>query len=349
MKTRNAYVAAASVCGWLLPVTSSFAQGSLTPPGAPAPMMKTLDQVEARLIVNSNNTPGDATTLFKIARPGSYYLVTNIVGASGLSGIAIESSQVTLDLNGFSLTGVPGSLDGIRNTNPGTVGLSVRNGVIRSWDGDGISGLGGGYGEVFSDLQVLGNGNDGMDVLRATVRDCVAQDNGGDGIFAAESSVAHCSVTGNSTGIQAAFSSQVEGCTVKFNGYGIDIDSGSIAINNTVQASSSCGMLVRTENRVAGNVVTDGQNQAPGILLLAGSGTSNVIDGNLVVNNPGGGIVLTNSGVSGNLVLRNSARGNSTNYQMGAGNSYGPIVNVSGAGDISGTPNANHPAANYSF
>jgi hypothetical protein len=29
-------------------VTSAFAQGALTPPGAPAPMMKSLDQVEAR-------------------------------------------------------------------------------------------------------------------------------------------------------------------------------------------------------------------------------------------------------------------------------------------------------------
>jgi hypothetical protein len=31
---------------------AAFAQGSLTPPGAPAPTMKTLDQVEARMAVS---------------------------------------------------------------------------------------------------------------------------------------------------------------------------------------------------------------------------------------------------------------------------------------------------------
>ena len=38
---------------YLLLFTSAFPQGSLTPPGAPAPTMKTLDQVEALTPVDS--------------------------------------------------------------------------------------------------------------------------------------------------------------------------------------------------------------------------------------------------------------------------------------------------------
>jgi hypothetical protein len=323
-----------------------FAQGSLTPPGAPAPTMKTLDQMEPRVIVNATNTPGDSTTIFKITLPGSYYLATNIVGVSGKHGIAIEASQVTLDLNGFSLIGVPGSLSGIRNTNGATVGLLVRNGVIRNWGSDGISGLNGGYGATFSNLRVLNNGGNGMNVFRATVRDCVAQDNASDGILAYESSVVNCSATGNGTGFGVFFSSLIESCTAKFNNNGIDAGGGCSVINNTIQASSSAGLLLRDKCRVVGNHVTDGSDS--GILLLA-SGADNVIEDNVIVGNTVAGINATNAGVIHNLIIRNSARGNGTNYVIGAGNSYGPIVNVGGVGDISGTTGANHPSANFSY
>src|ERR1039458_10105715 len=43
------------------------AQGSLAPPGAPAPTMKTLDQIEARTPVDATHTPGDSGDLFVIA------------------------------------------------------------------------------------------------------------------------------------------------------------------------------------------------------------------------------------------------------------------------------------------
>ncbi|HEX3718891.1 MAG TPA: right-handed parallel beta-helix repeat-containing protein [Verrucomicrobiae bacterium] len=346
MKTAIPVLIISGACALILTSTAALAQGTLTPPGPPAPTMKTLDQVEARIIVNSNNTPGDSTTLFKITQPGSYYLTTNITGVSGMAGIAIESSQVTLDLNGFSLTGVPGSLDGIRNTNGAIVALTIRNGIIRDWDGNGISGSG--YGAIFSDLLAFGNGGDGMDVFRATVRDCVAEDNGDAGISATESGIINCSATGNSTGFILAYSCHVEGCTAKFNSYGLDVDSGSIVMNNSVQASDLCGIVARSECRVIGNLVTDGQSDAPGI-LVGQDGTNNVIQGNTAINNPGGGFVLTETGVLDNILLGNTATGNSPNYQMGAGNSYGPIVNVNGVGDISAVSNANFPGANFSY
>src|ERR1700722_17008335 len=44
---------------------SAFSQGSLTPPGAPAPTMLTLSQIEPRTPISS--------LPFNITRPGSYY------------------------------------------------------------------------------------------------------------------------------------------------------------------------------------------------------------------------------------------------------------------------------------
>src|SRR5678815_1587099 len=129
MKTTNhcfglSITALALLLSTLNPQLSSvLAQGPLTPPGAPAPTMKTLDQVEPRVAINATNTPGDDDSLFKITQPGSYYLTGNITGVAGKHGIEIAASGVTLDLNGFDLVGVAGMgpFDGVSAT---VVGLT---------------------------------------------------------------------------------------------------------------------------------------------------------------------------------------------------------------------------------
>lgn len=323
------------------------AQGILTPPGSPAPTMKSLDQVEPRIVVDASHTPGDSNSLFKITQPGSYFLTTNLTGVSGKHGISIESSAVTLDLNGFTLSGVAGSFNGINITNAIVTGITVRNGAIRNWGKDGVSASasGGGFGEIFSDLHLLNNGAAGLSVLRALVVHCDAQSQfSGPGIQAYESRVLNCVVTGNQTGIAAFAGTSVEGCAGKFNGTGIDAGAGSSVVNCNIQASGGSGIFLREKSRLTGNIVSDGS--AAGIFC---AGTNNVIEANQIINNAGAGLSLTNVGVMGNLILRNTARGNGTNYLMGTGNSFGPVVNVNGVGDISAVPNANHPWANFSY
>src|SRR3979411_1673607 len=84
-------------------LSTCFAQGSLTPPGAPTPTMKSLDQIEARAPISS--------APFTIGSSGSYYLTTNLSVASG-NAITINANGITLDLNGFTISSTAGSATG---------------------------------------------------------------------------------------------------------------------------------------------------------------------------------------------------------------------------------------------
>src|SRR4249920_3705163 len=104
-----------AICIHIFSVAPLPAQGPLTPPGAPAPTMKTLDQIEPRIAINSTNTPGDADSIYKITQSGSYYLTENLAGVSGKIGIEIAANNVAIDLMGFDLAG-NGGVRGIQST-----------------------------------------------------------------------------------------------------------------------------------------------------------------------------------------------------------------------------------------
>src|ERR1044071_6605833 len=102
---------------------SAFAQGALTPSGAPAPTMKSLAQVEPRTaITNTGSTI--------ISQPGSYYLTTNITVTSG-DAITIATNGVTLDLNGFTILSTETSPNGTAIVLIGVRDIHISNGFIR--------------------------------------------------------------------------------------------------------------------------------------------------------------------------------------------------------------------------
>lgn len=131
--------------------------GSLTPPGPPAPMMKTLSQIEPRTDIAE--LAGDATAVKIIPGPGHYYLTGDLAGAAGKDSIRIASAgRVTLDLNGFSLTSVGSGRSGVlvQAANDTVV---IRNGTILAAGGTSTFAVGGtGNRVVCEDLKIISTG-----------------------------------------------------------------------------------------------------------------------------------------------------------------------------------------------
>lgn len=212
--------------------------GPLNPPaGAVTSTPKPLGEIEPRIAVNATNTPGDndgSPSLFKITQPGSYYLTGNITGVSGRHGIEIVASGVTLDLNGFALEGVPGSLDGVSvtTTNGYLEDLSVLNGTARGWGADGVD---------------LGTSSSQAGSVGGRVVGVHASGNSGWGIYADDSqAVTECTAYNNgSSGIRLGFGSSISNSTAFDNGTsGITTGIGSVIMNCSAYGNASNGISV---------------------------------------------------------------------------------------------------------
>jgi formylglycine-generating enzyme required for sulfatase activity len=100
--------------------------GNLNPPEAPTKgTMKSLDQIEPRTTVLS--LPGSDSAVYVISQPGSYYLTDGITVKEVKHAISIETSNVTLDLCGFTITGAYESLD--QNESPSYDGIRIQTGL----------------------------------------------------------------------------------------------------------------------------------------------------------------------------------------------------------------------------
>ncbi|MEK6704088.1 MAG: right-handed parallel beta-helix repeat-containing protein [Planctomycetota bacterium] len=270
------------------------------PPGAVTSTYKTLTEVEPRIAVNAANTPGDndaTPSLFKISQPGSYYLTANITGLAGKHGIEIAASGVTLDLNGFDLIGVGGSLDGIAMSVVNLHTVAVVNGSIRAWQGDGLDfSSTGGLSCRLADLRVQGNTGNGLSVgIGSAVTDCVAFSNANNGISTGTgSTITHCSAWGNANaginmglgctitgcntysntlaGINTAGGATITGCTVRGGNMGISAGHGSTVTACTATLTNGNGISVGDGCTVTG--CTAASNAGHGIYTGGSSGST---------------------------------------------------------------------------
>jgi len=340
--------------------------GPLNPPAGPITSTgKTLTEIEPRTAINDANTPGDAQCVHRITQPGSYYLAGNIQGVAGKHGIVIDASGVTLDLMGFALLGVPGSLDGISNfqTAPQQTGITIRNGTITGFGGIGLSLLGNKAsdprGFLIERLQIADNGGAGAWIpLSSIVRDCLVTRNGQTGIFTRDGCVvARCAARENTrdgilpgpgsliidvsarqnadAGIGVVQGSLAFGCSAYENGFiNIAATDGSMIDSCLSSAVAARGIDVY-KNCVVRDAISRGHASGTGIEVVPGGSPVSPFRCRIErcnVSDNASGIRL-----NGRLTLlsRNTCSGNTTNWSV-SGQNFARVVQATTSGAVNG-------------
>ena len=213
-----------------------------------------------------------------ICQSGSYKLSGNLtVPDANTDAIDVSANDVTIDLNGFSISG-PGTKGSSFIVGTGIQGsginTSVFNGTIRGMGNLGIN-LNSG-GRVYK-VQATANGSDGIQALDSSlVSECISRANGGRGINVVGTATNNL-VDGNAGDGIAGFG-QITGNTVLFNaGNGINLegDDHTLISGNLVTSNGKGGIVATCPSSIIGNQV--GGNSA-GSIFTSGSGC-------LLVNN----------------------------------------------------------------
>jgi hypothetical protein len=296
---------------------------------------------------------------FTIDSCGSYTLVRCLTGASGQNGIVVDADDVSIDLAGFALEGVPGSLDGI-SVVAGRRNVTIHDGSVRGWGSNGVM-ASGANALAFQRVRALENGLRGIHAgPDSRFVDCSGDRNGQDGLtFGAGSTVEGCVASENGlTGFNGSTRCVVRGCTATDNGqHGIAPSSDSLVVDCTAVGNGEVGIHVflggevegclSASNGVAGILVTSAAlvranvcraHSAPGSAGILVTGSKSRIEANQLADNLQGLFVTG----SGNLVLANSSSGGGTAFTIAAGNAHGALLTVTGVGPLpSGDPWAN--------
>jgi hypothetical protein len=253
-----------------------FAQGPLVPPGPPGPTMKSLSEIEPRVLLNPA-TMGSAFGVVEITNSGSYYLGANLAGQSQKDGIRISAADVTLDLNGFSVTGNGGD-NGIAVFGSAN-NVTIRNGTVRGW---GIRGIWASQVSGTRVEKVVASGNYRFGAIylgpRANVLECRADDNASVGILVGSDSTIVNSSANGTTNSPGTGISTGDGCT-------LTASSASGNSGDGIEAGKGCSLdrCVATGNGGSG--------------ISAGNGCS--LTACTAIRNTGGGILagfFTSSG-----------------------------------------------------
>ena len=192
-----------------------------------------------------------------ITQSGFYYIAKDLHGGTTDHGISIDTSNVTIDLMGFSLVG-PGSdttdYHGVYSGHSTASNIEVRNGTICDFGQHGYyMPLGSQEGHRVFNIRAINNGGKGIHISgdAPIIEQCTVINNDSDGITCGDGGVIKSNVCYDNEGSGiVAFT----GCTV---------------INNSCRNNSSHGILASFASNVIGNTCKN--NTDHGIYLSGNS------------------------------------------------------------------------------
>jgi parallel beta-helix repeat protein len=291
-----------------------------------------------------------------------------------LNGHRLKGPGKTAGVTGSGI-GIPGYVNNI----------IIQNGTVCDWRSTGVaaytaensqfealccynngySGIEAGYGCKITGNTCSSNGESGILAGKSTIIGNTCRLNGGAGIIGSPS----CTIQNNTcinntgTGIAGGYGSTIiNNCCMGSGSHGISANSSTI-IGNTLQGNTGSGIYANSSNLVRENTCEGNkshgieigdsnrvvENTCLGSGIGAGYGAGiyasncgNSIEHNLVNNNDTG---IDCSVPTRNFIASNRAYGNTTDYNIIAGNVWGAITNMTAGGPIATTD----PYANFRF
>ncbi|MEL6330197.1 MAG: right-handed parallel beta-helix repeat-containing protein [Planctomycetota bacterium] len=296
---------AGAVAALAITAAATAQLGPLTPPGgAVSNTGPHLGQIEPRIPVGPETTPGDADSIFRINKPGSYYLTSNLSAQPGREVVVfveIDAENVTLDLNGFTIDGNNLVTRGIE-AYPDHV--RIFNGRVRETTGDAIDARGNQM--TLQDLEVMDVAGDGILVARRSIVErCRVTDSGGRGfLIGSGSSVRHSAAFRcGANGFDLLSGATAEACSASLNtGAGFELGDRASVRNAYALANGGDGFVAGS-----GGVIDQCTAQGNANGINAGQGV--VITNNALINNLLNGIDAD----AGNHIEGNTCRLNDSN------------------------------------
>ncbi|MDQ6726527.1 MAG: right-handed parallel beta-helix repeat-containing protein [Actinomycetota bacterium] len=259
------------------------------------------------------------------------------------NGIVVGADNITLDLNGHTVSGTAASGDKGGVVLVGRTGVTVKNGTVRSFDVGVV--IEGGSGNTVQGVTAVDNisfespgsanrGGDGIAILSST-NNHVVQNNtvnngpySGIGIYSEVDSAHPRATSGVSSGnvvdgnvVQGNIQARTPNNVVNNDNIGIRLEpgnTGNFVLNNRVEGNGLDGITLFVRNTftvVRANIVTRNgfyrvaARRGNGIGLQIGGANDNLVELNVVTGNADNGISIRNGSLR-NTVRNNTAVGN---------------------------------------
>ncbi len=291
-----------------------------------------------------------------------------IFAEPGVEGVTVRNGHIELaGRHGINFANVNGGLiEHISAQNCVSVGISCF-GFLE----------GTGRGIVISHCTAVSNSATGIVAgISSVVSHCSAFSNAGSGISAEDgSTITMCASSANALGIFADFGCSVSHCVasnnngegIRTNGgtvisacaayengsEGIEVQNGCTVVDCTVRRNGSHGIFSFGRSLIRGNTCFENGTSGAGFanISVGLSGDDRIESNNCM--NADVGIQVANAG---NIILRNTCAGNTTNYVIAANNRYGPIINITATGTAAVSGNSatstlasTDPHANFAY